>query len=290
MKNKKGIALLAIASYYICGGFDFIIIDQITGKIPSVLMITFRLIICGVVLAIFALVKRFKYNFSKREWIRVIICGIIGFPCYYIAEAIGISMTSGSMASLILATIPFFGIVSGAIFFKEKITVKSIICIIISIAGVILVVVGNGQASFAATITGVLVMVLASIIWVMYIVAVKPVMEDKSALEMTTLFFIIGGIVSIPIFCFSKPELLSALSVGEVGLTAFSAIFILALGQLFYIYGVDKVSVTEVSLYANLVPIITVVFSFIFFREALSIMQIVGGIVILASVTLASKE
>ena len=104
------------------------------------------------------------------------------------------------------------------------------------------------------------------------------------------MFFIIGGIVSIPIFCFSKPELLSALSVGEVGLTAFSAIFILALGQLFYIYGVDKVSVTEVSLYANLVPIITVVFSFIFFREALSIMQIVGGIVILASVTLASKE
>lgn len=290
MKKNERLALLGIAAYYVLAGFDFILIDKITETISTILMITFRLVICAVVMVLFVLIRRVRFSFSRKELGQVFLCSGLGIVAYYILESIGISRTSGSLASLILATIPIFGIISGRIFFRETVTRKSVICIVISIVGVVMVVAGNRQGSIAATLSGIGIMVLAAIVWVLYIVAVKPIKEKKGLEEVTTALFLLGGIISLPIFLCSIPVLLLDLSVMELLLTVLSAILCVALGQLMYIFGVEKVSVAQSSLYANLLPITTVVCSFLFLGEGLSLMQIIGGLVILVSVTLTAKE
>lgn len=288
MKKSFLLPLLAINFYHVMGGFDFIVLDKLTATISPAAVIFLRLLLAAVVLMLYAAARKISLRIKKADLLRVILCGGIGFALYYTLEATGIEKTSGSLASLILALIPFFGMVGDRIVFKNPISWKKGACACCSIGGVFLIVTGSSGADLTGTVYGIMIMFAAALAWTSYIILVKPLQENYDLIAITAVLFLVGTVFELPVFLASGPAEILKLGGFDWTILIASGIICIALGQVMYIYGVGRLSVTTVSLYANLLPLVTVIFSFLFFGQVLTIRQLIGGAVILTVVTLAS--
>lgn len=288
MKKSVLLPLLAINFYHVMGGFDFIVIDKLTETASPVTVIFLRLLLAAVILMAYAAVRKISLRIKKEDLLRVILCGGIGFALYYTLEATGIEKTSGSLASLILALIPFFGMAGDRLVFKNPISWKKGVCACCSLAGVFLIVTGSEGSNLTGTVYGILIMFAAALSWTSYIILVKPLQEKYDLIAVTAVLFLVGTIFELPFFLASGPAEILSLSGFDWTILIASGVICIALGQAMYIYGVGRLSVTTVSLYANLLPLVTVVFSFLFFGQILSLRQLLGGAVILIVVTLSS--
>ena len=73
-------------------------------------------------------------------------------------------------------------------------------------------------------------------------------------------------------------------------LTVGSAIICIIIGEFGYIYAIGKLSITMVSIFENVLPLTAVLFSLILFGTLLSGIQIAGGVVIMAAVTVMALK
>ncbi|NLP29748.1 MAG: DMT family transporter [Clostridiales bacterium] len=293
MKTHYYLGILAVVFSNVLWGLDFIAIDYMTEYMPTSAVTFFRLLFSTAVLLVVLLIKERKFHIEKADWPRVFISGVMGVTLYTWFECIGIQRTSGSLASLILATVPIFGLLADRILYKNSITPVKIIGIIVSIAGVAMIVGGSGGAEFSGSITGVLFMLTAAISWTLYIVLVKPLNKKYSILTLTTALLISGTVAAIPLFLLNKPAGDMVYPPTLWIILVVSAVASFALGGFTYIFGVSKLSVTKVVIFENILPIVAIVASYLLFKEMLSTIQLVGGAIVLiacAAVSLSSDS
>ena len=99
-----------------------------------------RVLIASIILFFFLLI----YNRSllkirlKDIWIFILTGGVgsLGLNICYNESILNLSL---SLAAVLLSLMPVYVVIIAAIFFKEKITFKKIICMILAIAGCVLV-------------------------------------------------------------------------------------------------------------------------------------------------------
>ena len=91
----------------------------------------------------------------------------------------------------------------------------------------------------------------------------------------------------IPVAVISQTVAPAHIEITPTGIivTVLSAIVCITIGDVLDMYAVAGLSTTVVSAFENVLPVTTVIFSFIIFGAMLTGMQIIGGILILASVT-----
>ena len=66
----------------------------------------------------------------------------------------------------------------------------------------------------------------------------------------------------------------------------YSSIFSLAVAYSIWFYCVDRLGSTKTAIYANLVPFWTLLFAWFFIGEKITLLQILGGILILGGIYL----
>ncbi len=283
MHNRSKLKpLLVIIAVNFLWGFDFIAIEYLMHQVPPQILTLTRLLIgCAILLPACLIVK--KGLFIRRgDLPRVFISGAVGMSIYFSVESLGTGLTSASFSSLIMATVPVFGMVGDRIFFGNKITVLKVICVTASILGVFLLV--GGEPAGINTL-GLLAMLLAAALWAFFIVYVKPLFEKYDLLTLLTGLFVSGTIVAVPIAVFTtQPGTVNFTGTG-IMVTVITALMCIIAGEFGYVYAVGKLSVTTVSLFENVLPLTAILFSLIIFGTMLSGMQIAGGLIIMASVT-----
>ena len=119
-KHGKVAAVLATAYLPVAGGFDFVFIDYISAYIDSVSLVFIRAAASSIMLLAVHLIKEGPLRIAREDRGRLFIGGGLGIGIYYILEAIGISMTSAALSSLILALVPVFGLIGDRMIFKNK--------------------------------------------------------------------------------------------------------------------------------------------------------------------------
>jgi drug/metabolite transporter (DMT)-like permease len=287
MEKGSNKALLAIIAVNFIWGLDFIIIEYMMEFVsPTVFTLT-RLIIGTVILMAIVMVKYKGLHIKKEDWPRVFISGGVGMALYFTVENLGTGMTSASFSSLIMATVPVFGMIGDRIFFGRKITFVKVACVIASIIGVYLLVSGEPMG---IDLTGTGIMLIAALLWTFYITYVKPLYDKYDLLTLLTGLFVSGLIVEIPLAIFAPDPMMNFTPTGIV-ITVASAIVCIIIGEFGYVYAIGKLSITMVSIFENVLPLTAVLFSLILFGTMLSGVQLVGGIIIMGAVTvLALKD
>ncbi|NLD19513.1 MAG: EamA family transporter [Clostridiales bacterium] len=281
MKENKRRPLLAIFAVNFIWGFDFVAIDYMMDYVTPIVFTMSRLVIgCGLLL-ILSFVKNKGVHIKKEDLLRVLICGGLGMGIYFSIENWGVGLTSASFSSLIMATLPIFGMIADRLFFGNKITPVKVVCVIFSVLGVYLLVSGE---PLGMNLKGLFVMILAAVIWTVYMVMVKPLYEKYDLLTLLTGLFIAGLIVETPILLLSNPTGLEITGIGII-ITVATTLVCFVLGELAYTYALGKLSVTVVASFENVLPIVACVLSFIIFGTMLTGMQIIGGLIIMTAVT-----
>lgn len=156
-------------------------IDQTT-----LLFLRFSIAIIPIALAIMLTDKKlFRITLSDIPlFILCAIC-IMGLNLYYNYSMNTIPL---SLAAVLLSTAPIFVLIFAFIFFKEKITLKKITCIILAITGCVLMtgVLENNLVSFS--IHGIMSGIGAALFWAIYLIASKKSL-DSGKHTFTILFY-----------------------------------------------------------------------------------------------------
>ncbi|MDF2891836.1 MAG: transporter, partial [Clostridia bacterium] len=163
-------------------------------------MVLIRSFGATITLILFASIKNTNLlKISYRDSIYFVGTGIISFVfcnwCYFVA----INKTSLSIAAILLYSAPTIVMVLSAILFKEKITKKKIISLMLTFAGCIFVtafVQGTGQK---ITMSGLLAGVASGFGYALYSIFGRYALKKYDSITVTLYTFIFASIGLIPI-------------------------------------------------------------------------------------------
>jgi drug/metabolite transporter (DMT)-like permease len=226
-----------------------------------------------------------------RDAGRIVFLGLAGHGIYQILFANGIARTAPGNASLIMATSPIWIAILGYLLRIERINRMMALGILVSFAGISLVVLGGGKVSLATGSSLGDGMILAcAVLWAVYTVAGKPLLGRYSPLELTAWTMLAGTIVlviaSIPQI---RSQDWSAVSPLVWGALIYSAVFSVAVGYVVWSTSVQRVGNARTAVYSNLTPIIAILFAWITLGEMLTLLQLIGGAVVLFGLVLTRR-
>lgn len=289
MNNNKAIWIILLIGIDITWGMMFIINDYLLGYVSPDLLVLCKLFFASIITLTIVLVRDKGVHINKKDWPRIIIVALVGMCIYNNLEAIGINLTSGSVASVILATIPIFTAVADLILYDNRINKATVIGIAGSIVGVAILTFGTPEAEIKATVTGLIVMILGAGMWAFYMINVKPIEKHYDPLVMVAMFATVGMFGNLIIIAFHRPEK-ADFTPNVLLLMIVAAVLGFVVTQYFYIKVLKHLNVTTVAVFENLIPLTSVIASFFLFGDVLTSEQLVGAGVILLSVTLVSLK
>ena len=270
-------------------GIDFIAIEYMMRFMSPAVFTLCRLAIGTLILLAACFLLRGGLRIQRQDMLRILIAGGIGMSLYFTLENLGTGLTSASFSSLIMATVPIFGLIGDRIVYGNRITPLKVVCVLGSILGVYMLVRGEPMGVNAV---GLVAMFVAAILWVAYIVVTKTLFDKYDLLTLLTGLFVAGVIVQIPLTFISQGIAHAPIMITPMGIfvTVATSIVCIIVGQFGYVFAIGHLSPTVVSAFENVLPVTTVVLSIFIFGKILTGLQIVGAILIMVSVTVIALK
>ena len=258
-------------------------------------LITLRLLISSVILMIINILMYKRRAIPlKRDFPLFLLIAVFQPFIYFLLETYGLSSVSAAVSSLIIATIPVFTPLISRFFIREKLTIFNFAGLVLSFTGVIFLVAfsDSNMADKSFTIPGLLLLFGAVLAAVFYTIIVKKLPHAYSALTITAVQNTLGLLLFLPVFFILDFKDFITVVPGADTLVSivFLAIFASSLAFIFLNFGIKKLGPSKANGFVNIVPVVTAVVSFVFFKEHFSMYKIIGMVVILSGVLIAQKR
>ncbi len=254
---------------------------------------TMRLFTALILSGLLLIISRSWKRVEKKDWILFTIIGLFGFFVFQICFPIGVKYTSASISALIMATLPINVLLINLISKSEKITIRTLFGISLSIVGIAVIILGTkGGLSLEGTyVRGVLLLIIAEIGFALYTVKAKDLISRYSLYQVMFLVILFSF---IPFLFISAKDVLhvpfhSFSAIAWIGII-FTGIFGTCIANILWYRGIKQIGSTKTSIYANLPPVFGIFVSYLFLNESLTILQIAGGLVIMAGVVLVNRK
>ncbi|PNK59807.1 EamA family transporter [Psychrobacter sp. FDAARGOS_221] len=205
--------------------------------------------------------------------------GVWGLAYFAIAQG----MPSG-MSSLILQTSPFLTVLVALVFFKEHLTPRQIVGVMIAMLGLLVIFMFKSDN---ISLTGLLITLLASVFMTLSNVVIK-ITKPKNVVSFTvwaSLFvplpilimsLIYAGMTDTPIYTY-----LQLPSLKSWGVILFQSLVITVAGYSIFAMLITKHGLAITTPYTLLIPIAGLFFGWLIYDEVLSPVEIMGSVLIL---------
>lgn len=216
----------------------------------------------------------------KNNIVVLICCGLcLGFNWILLFQAY--NYTTISTATICYYLAPIIVMFLSPVLLKEKLTPIKVVCIIAAMIGM-LCIVGIDKNNFGGNnIIGVLYGLGAACLYA-GVVILNKFLKDISGRDSSIVQLCVAGIFLTPYVLFTDGINLSA-SYFSVGFLIILGIVHTGIAYLIYFTVIQKVPSQTVALYSYIDPISAIIMSSILLSERMSLLQIVGGILILGS-------
>ena len=268
----------------------------IFGKIVLRSMSTSSLVSCrltGAALA-FALLQRKLTPLLKmpaKDFMLLVLCSMLGVVGNQFLYVKGLSLTTVINATLLSTTIPVFALFVSILFGYDQLSVRRLIGIALAAGGVIYLINPARADLSAQTTAGNLLIVSNSLLYAIYIVISKTLLERYGALNVITWIFLVGSVVTIPVGIYSlQQENLGAISAGVWLLILFIIIFPTVGAYYLNAWALTKVPPSTVAIYIYLQPLIAFGFAPLLLGEKSNSRTIVAALLIFTDVAAVTKR
>lgn len=229
----------------------------------------------------------------RREDWKTLTISSLGFFFFQLFFTFGVQLTTAGNSSLILGSLPVSVAIINHFHRIEKIQAHVIKGIIISLAGVSLMVTGTGkELSLVGDHTiGAVLLLFAQMSYGYYTVFSRPLSANYSAYQITAYILLIStGLFTIV----SLPSVIAVdwQTVPWPGWASilYSGIFPLCLANCLWIWGTAKAGSTTAALYNNLSPVFAVVGGYLFLGETFGWLQFIGAATILVGLYISKGK
>lgn len=272
-------------------GLAFVWFKIVIKYYEPVTIIFLRLVISGVILISFLLLTR-SWQKIKREHLKYFFLLSFTQPfCYFLGESFGLKLVSPTIAAVIIATIPLFSPMAAYYMVREKVTLPVMAGLAFSFFGILLLLF-NSDRSFNAAPIGILFLFGAVVSAVIYSVIIRKIPDEYSPVTIITVQNVIGAMYFLPVFLiFDYKHFITVIPNREL-ITALLqlAIFGSSLAYIFYVTAIQGIGVIKTNVFANLIPVITGIFSFFILDERFTVLKITGIVLVMLGLVIAQSR
>lgn len=270
-------------------GVNFSVVKYGTTVMSPIVYNTLRMLLGCVVLLALALTRTQRRANPKDRW-RLMSLGVLGHCVYQLLFVYGISMTRAGTASLVVAASPAAIALVARASGHERLPMRAVAGIAISIAGVILVLGGTISADGARHLVGDLLILGAVVVWAIYATALVPLTQRVSSTEAAA-WTLVGGVV--PLTLIAMPALLRT-AWGEVTpltwlAVLYSGLLAMVVAYLVWYRGVREIGPTRTAMFTNLQPLVALSIAWVLLGEVPTVFQGAGAAGVLGGLFLARR-
>lgn len=167
----------------------------ISNDLPPALLACLR---CSTAMAPLLLMARahLRCRIAREDWKYFFLVGSLGYFLTIFLIQVGISLTGAAMASLINALTPVSVTILAALLLKERITPAKVLCLILALAGTVVITQGAGSQG---EMLGIAVVLLSVIAWGFASVYMRRLTAKYPAVLVTTYGMAISLLFHIPV-------------------------------------------------------------------------------------------
>ena len=215
------------------------------------------------------------------------IIGAILFTVFPVTFNIGLRFTEASRGALMLATMPLWSAWLARAAKRERLTLRQVAGILLTITGVGLVLAERGLRwqGTASAFAGDGLMLLTALCGAIYGVLAQRILDRYTALTVTTYAMVFGAFFLIPASLVEGlPQAFVRIDEKAAVLILFLGIFGGALGYFLWTFALTRLTPTQVAVYVNLNPMVAIILGAALLAEKLTGVFIVGFVAVLTGV------
>ena len=245
-----------------------------------------RFVITGIVLAYPAWVQLRSKNISLTRHDVLVLSGlgVLGVTLMSSLYHLAITFLPANIAALVFCCNPVFVVLFAPLVLPEKITARKLLAVAICLGGIAVLAVDRSDG---ISLIGLLLMLVACIIFALYTVLFKKVTPRYGALPVTAFAGLIGGFLIVPFAVkFEGVPFASYAMADWVGII-YLALIGTALAYFLLVYGISHVEASIGSMTFFLKPFLAALFAWIILGEKLTLPMLIAGALILIGMTVA---
>ncbi len=290
---KKSVVYLLLVFSAACWGVSFIFTRQLFDTEPAltvVTLITFRLVIATLVMAPVLLLSHRWQRIRKGDLKWFLLLSLCEPFLYCLCESGSLRFVDGSLASVIIATIPLIVPFGLKAVYGGKIGYRLVVGLAVSVIGVMLTAVEN--ISLQASWRGLLLLAGAIVVSIAYMIIIVKVVDKYKPVMVTTYQNLFGLVFFLPLMFAMDSHALPQLSfsLSFFAMVAVLGLFCSTLAYVFYNYGIRKLGAASASAFINVSPAFALVAAFILGQESPSVVKIIGVVVAIAGVYIGQRK
>lgn len=278
-KEMKGIWQVVFAQFLI--GFIYVLV-KLGDSFGIYNLAFFRILLAAIFLGTFFMFSR-KYKLSKikKEKSKLLVFGVL-HGLITLASFISIKYLSIAMAVFLSSTISVWMVVFSYLMLKEKITKLTIAALLISLAGLVILV-NPADLFVRTTLIGILTGLFVGI-GGGFIYTLSKTFKTYDKVSLTFWQNLIATPFLLPLLFIKTPnfDLINTVVVVSMGLIGVFSFILLYLG-----FGLIKGQKGAILSLLNVV--FTLILGFLFFTQVPSLRELIGGILIVIGSYLATK-
>lgn len=235
---------------------------------------------------------KFNLDLNLKEEALFLVLGFFGVTSYYLLENIALKYTQASNVGLIVSSIPIFTAIIAHFMHEDELFHKNLLYgFIFSITGIFLVIF-NGKYILDLNPLGDILAFICAIIFAIYSNLLKKTSNELKQLFVIRKIFFYGIVTMVPIIVFNNIQfnIVTLLDLNILSNFIFLSLLASVLAFIMWHKAIKLIGATKTSGFIYLVPLITMISSYLFLNEEINIVMIIGGLLILFGVRLSERE
>lgn len=291
MKTKTNSALLVGAAGCMWGFMGLLVRILNEMNLSSIDVCFMRALITAVFMGIWLLfTDRAAFRIHLRDCWCFIGTGVVSVTFFNYCYFRAILLSSLSAAAVMLYTAPVFVVLMSAVLFGEKLTKNKIAAALTAFVGCAFVsgiLGGVGSLSAAGIVFG----LCAGIGYAMYSIFSRYALERGYSSK--TISFYTFVFASVPTFLLADKQIaFTALTsgAGTAAKTILLVLFVTLFPYLLYTKGMEKLENSTAAVIASVEPVVATLLGTLLYREALSVQNLIGIVMVLFSIVLINRS
>jgi drug/metabolite transporter (DMT)-like permease len=242
----------------------------------------------------FLLLHRGAQRFTREEWVRVIVMGLVGTTGSQVLYMFGLRLTQATDAGIYQIVTPIFVVLIAWVWLGERLSRMRVAGIFLAAFGSLLLATGGGIVSVAGSEPlGAALIILSNLCWSFYTVLSKKVLARRSPLLVLAAANLVAGVAIWPISIAAGvlPELPGVLHWSPTAWLMLGYLTLLtgSSSQWLYFWSIREIGPSRVAAMLYLKPVFNGLLAAVFLAEAPTWLTFLCGGIILLGVWLVNR-
>lgn len=281
MENRKSILYIVLTAF--CFGTMEVASKLGGASFDSIQLVFLRFVIGGLILLPFAVhdLKKKNYRLTPSDWLYLLALGAV---CVCISMAmfqIGVKRINANLASIIISMNPLFTMIFAKFIVDEPFTKKKALVLVISFAGLVIVV--NPATLIGGTIdvTGLLITVGAAVSFGLYTAMGKKRIAKLGGMVENAVSFLLGSAVLLVFMAISGTPVLAGINTETLPVLLYLGICVTGIGYYAFLKAIELSGASNASIAFFIKPVVAPIAAWLVLGEAITWNFIAGVVVIL---------